>query len=301
MNMNHSQKNSFQTGYVAIIGKPNVGKSTLLNRLLNQKLAIVSPRPQTTRNRILGILNGENYQAILLDTPGLMEPQYLLQQSMAKTATSTMEQADLILFLMDATGISPDDERIMELLKNQPGCKFLAINKIDLIDKKQILPLIDICHSLHLFQEIIPISALKSDGLESLMSLIAASLPQGEPLYPGEQLTDESERFFVSEIIREKIYSLTRKELPYSSAVTVNKIEEIPTKNLLSIMARLHVETESQKGILIGHQGRMIKAIGSSARLELEKLFGVRVYLDLTVRVDKNWSKDTKALRQLGY
>ncbi|MFC1501918.1 GTPase Era [bacterium] len=295
-----SQLKPFRAGYIAIIGKPNVGKSTLMNHLLEEKLAIVSPRPQTTRNRILGILNGDGYQAIFLDTPGLMEPKYLLQQSLTKTSMSTMEQADLILFLIDATNISVEDDKIIDILKTKHALKFLIINKIDLVKRERILPIIQTFQAYKIFKEIIPISALKADGLELLLSLSTASLPESEPFYPADIFTDEPERFFVSEIIREKIFLFYGEEIPYATAVQINTFQEKPGEKDY-IRAIIHVERDSQKGILIGKKGQAIKKVGQTARKDIEQFLGRPVFLELDVQVKKKWRKNPVLIKRLGY
>ena len=295
-----SQMKPFRAGYIAIIGKPNVGKSTLMNHLLEEKLAIVSPRPQTTRNRILGILNGDGYQAIFLDTPGLMEPKYLLQQSLAKTSMSTMEQADLILFLIDAKNISVEDDKIIDILKTKHALKFLIINKIDLVKREQILPIIQTFQAYKIFKEIIPISALKPDGLELLLSLSTASLPESKPFYPADIFTDEPERFFVSEIIREKIFLFYGEEIPYATAVQINTFQEKPGEKDY-IRAIIHVERDSQKGILIGKKGQAIKKVGQTARKDIEQFLGRPVFLELDVQVKKKWRKNPVLIKRLGY
>ena len=293
---------SFLSGFIAIIGPPNVGKSTLLNHILGTKLAIVSPKPQTTRNRTIGIYHGEGFQMVFVDTPGIHKTLTALHKSMVKSALASFQEVDILLLMIGTD--RPDDPEISSIVGNLKRIKkpcVLAVNKIDIYPKEHLLPIIERYRQLCLFDVIIPISALKGDGVDTLFNELKSRLKPGPQFFPMEMRTDKPETFLISEIIREKIYFHTREELPYSSAVTIINMEEIQNKNLLSISGRIHVETDSQKGILIGKQGRMIKAIGRSARLELEKIFGMRVYLDLTVRVDRNWTKNTKALRRLGY
>ncbi len=300
MDKENNQTSSFRAGYVAIVGKPNVGKSTLMNNILHHKLAIVSPKPQTTRHRILGILNRENCQAIFLDTPGIMHPKYLLQETMVKTARKTMREADLILMMVEATGLSSEDEEITELLTDFKVPKLLAINKIDLIPKDRILSLIDHFQATKLFQEIVPISALKADGLDILTSLIIKFLPAGEPFYPQDMISDEPERFFVSEIIREKIFLLYGEEIPYATTVQVEDFYERQGKKDF-IRAVIVVERDSQKGILIGKGGQALKKVGKQAREDIERFLGRSVFLQLEVRVKKKWRKDASLMRRLGY
>ena len=293
---------SFLSGFIAIIGPPNVGKSTLLNHILGTKLAIVSPKPQTTRNRTIGIYHGEGFQMVFVDTPGIHKTLTALHKSMVKSALAAFQEVDILLLMIGTD--RPDDPEISSIVGNLKRIKkpcVLAVNKIDIYPKEHLLPIIEKYSQLCLFDVIIPISALKGDGVDVILKELKSRLKPGPQFFPMEMMTDKPETFFISEIIREKIYFHTREELPYSSAVTIIKMEEIQNKNLLSISGRIHVETDSQKGILIGKQGRMIKAVGRSARLELEKIFGMRVYLDLTVRVDRNWTKNTRALRRLGY
>jgi GTP-binding protein Era len=293
---------TFLSGFIGIIGPPNVGKSTLLNRILRTKLAIVSPKPQTTRNRILGIYHGKGFQIIFMDTPGIHNTKSALHESMVASARAACREVDRVLLMIEIC--RPDDRKISSIVGNLKKMRkpcILVINKIDMMAKEHLLPIIDHYQQLYDFEDIIPVSAIKGDGLKRLLGRLKESLRPGPQYFPPDMKTDQSEVALVSEVIREKIYDHTSKELPYSSAVSVDKMEEIPAKNLLAITARIHVERESQKAVLIGKRGRMIKTIGRSARLELEKMFGVRTYLELIVRVEKNWTRDTRALRRLGY
>ena len=290
----------FRAGYVAIVGRPNVGKSTLMNRLLRQKLAIVSPKPQTTRHRILGILNEKDHQVIFLDTPGLMEPRYLLQEAMVKTARASMTEADLILMMVEAAGIQAQEEELAASLDHHAIPKFLIINKVDLVKKEQILPMIDRFRSSGVFREIIPISALKADGLDALRSLILDALPAGEPFYPPDVISDEPERFFVSEMIREQIFLNFGEEIPYATTVQVDEFKE-RKRGKDFIRALIIVEHDSQKGIIIGRGGQALKRVGRMARENIEHFIGRSVFLELQVRVKKKWRKDANLMKQLGY
>ena len=294
---------SFLSGFIAIIGPPNVGKSTLLNRFLGQKIAITSPRPQTTRNRILGIYNGDGYQMVFIDTPGIHQTRSLLHKSMVRSAKAALMEVDIILLVVGLEEDAPSGELkvILRLLKKAAKPAILAINKIDLIKKERLLPIIEAYSRLYLFDSIIPISALYGDGLETLREEVKKRLSTGHQFFPPEMRTDKSEEFLIAEIIREKIYYETREELPYSSAVTVERLEEDPERDLINVMAIIYVEKASQKGIIIGKNGRMIKRIGTNARIEIERIFSAKVYLELFVKVEKNWSGDTRSLRKLGY
>ena len=293
---------AFRSGFIALVGPPNVGKSTLLNQILGRKVAIVTPKPQTTRNRILGILHGEQFQMVFVDTPGIHRTETLLHKSMVSSAQAAFKEVDIIVVMIEMPRPDPPElSLIVSLLRKSKRPSLLIINKIDKRTKEELLPVMDHLRSRHPFKSIIPISALTGDGVAVMVKELTSMLRPGPAFFPPDMKTDQTESFLVSEIIREKIYLHTRQELPYSAAVTVSDIGEIAGKNLISISARIHVETESQKGILIGREGSMIKAVGRDSRQELESFFGMQVYLDLTVRVDKHWSRNPKALRKLGY
>lgn len=293
---------SFRSGFIGIVGPPNVGKSTLLNRIVGAKLAIVSPKPQTTRNRILGIMHQPDCQMVFMDTPGIHRTRTALHKSMVDAAFAAFHEVDMILMMVEAgSGEDPAAPSIIRGLKSIKKPLFLAINKIDRVKKEKILPLLVEYGNKLTFEAMIPISALKGQGVDGLLQELKRYLKPGPRFFPEDMDTDQSETFMVSEIIREKIYYFLSQELPYSCAVTVLGIEDRPGKNLVSITARIHVESDSQKGIFIGRGGGMIRKIGRAARLDLESLFDARVYLDLSVRLEKNWSKDTRALKRLGY
>lgn len=296
------EDSTFKSGFAAIIGAPNVGKSTLLNKILGEKLVIVSPKPQTTRNRIIGVYHGDNFQIAFMDTPGIHKTKTVLHKSMVASALEAVSEVDLILFVIDIT--CPFDEEAGAILKRQKSRKIpavLVINKIDRTSPEKILPVIQHYSKSYLFELIVPVSALTGDGVVRLLNELKKHLPPGPEYFPRDMKTDQPDSFLAAEIIREKIYMNTKREIPYSSAVTVASIKENPQKKLLSISARIHVETDSQKRIIIGKGGSMIKKIGAASRAELEKLFGTHIYLDLQAKVDKNWSTDTKALKKLGY
>lgn len=293
---------TFLSGYIGIIGPPNVGKSTLLNRLLGRKLAIVSPKPQTTRNRIIGIYNEEGVQMVFVDTPGIHRTRTPLHRSMVASALAVFQEVDILLVMVQLGEVN--DAANQPILKKLEGLKkdcLLLINKIDKGSREMLLPLMADWAKRYPFDAIVPISALTGDGLDRVMNELRSRLHPGPLFFPKEMETDQSENFLISEVIREKIYRHVRQEVPYACAVTVTSIEDLPNQDLVRIFAQVHVESETQKGILIGREGRMIQAVGRSARLELEQIVGTRVYLDLAVRVEKNWTRDTRALRRLGY
>lgn len=284
------------SGFISIVGPPNVGKSTLLNRMIGKKVSIVSPKPQTTRNRILGILHGDGYQMVFVDTPGIHKTYTPLHRSMVDSARTTFQEVDMILFLIELP--RPHDRDISRVLNHMKKARkpvFLVLNKIDLCPKEEILPIIEVFRTQYAFEVIVPISALSGEGVDILLKELKRRLRPGPPFFPHGMATDQSEAFLLSEIIREKVYLLGREELPYATAVTVEQMEEIPGRGLLSISALIHVETDSQKAILIGKGGRMIQKIGRLARLEIEEILGTHVFLGLLVRVERNWSRDTKA------
>ena len=294
---------SFLSGFIAIIGPPNVGKSTLLNTLIGQKIAITSPKPQTTRNRIVGIYNGDDCQMVFIDTPGIHQTSSLLHKSMVSSATTSLGEVDTILLVVDVKEPKNNAElnRILRLLKKTDKTAVLAINKIDLVKKENLLPMIETYSNMDLFESIIPVSALYGDGLEILMEVLKKELTPGPQFFPVDIVTDKSEKFLMAEIIREKIYYHAREELPYSCAVKIENIKEDIAKNLLVVMATIFVEKLSQKGMIIGKKGAMIKKIGRTARIEMEKIFSSHVYLELFVKIEKNWSSDTRSLRRIGY
>ncbi len=294
-----------RSGVVAMVGPPNAGKSTLLNRFLGQKIAIVTPRPQTTRNRIAGIITGPDHQIIMLDTPGLHRPRELLNREMVRIALESLHEADLALFLADATAgagrrLERKRQEYGEYLGRVQCPAVLAINKIDLLRPDELLPLIDWYQSLHPFAAVVPVSALNGDNTDILLQEVIARLPEGPQYYPADLPTDVTERFIVAEIIREKIFLLTREEVPYSTAVLIDSFEEGEPGRPVVIHATIIVERGSQKGIIIGQRGRMLGEIRRSAATEIEHLLDCRVRLRLWVKVKKKWTKNENILRELG-
>ena len=293
---------SFKSGYVSIIGEPNVGKSTLLNAMMGEKLAIVTPKPQTTRNRITAIRTTDAYQIIFLDTPGVLTPKYRLHNQMVRAAYSAITDADLVLYMIDASQRTSDIEaKILDELKKAVQQQvILVINKIDLIPNPALLPVIAEYQEKFPFVEIIPISATMGDGVSQLHESIVKHLPEGPPYFPPDQLSDLPERFFVSETIREKIFLRTSQEIPYASGVVVEEFKERPNGKIY-ISAMLYVERQSQKGILVGKGGKTIKRIGQLARMEIEQFLETTVFLDLRVSVKADWRRDERKLKDMGY
>ncbi len=293
----------FRSGFVAIAGAPNVGKSTLLNRVLGEKISITSKRPQTTRNRILGILHRPDAQLVFIDTPGVHRPSGELNRRIVATALTALGEADLVLVMVDAVKPDPEAEKLLlSHLKKSGLPAVLAINKIDrLPDKRALLVLIDQWAQRGRFREIVPISALDGTQVGRLVAVMVSLLPPGPPFYPENSLTDLPQRFIVAEMIREKVFRLTGQEIPYASAVTIEHFQRSETRNLVEIHAKIHVERDSQKGIIIGRGGAKLKEIGQAARRDIQHLVQAKVYLKLFVRVQKNWSRDTRALRRFGY
>jgi GTP-binding protein Era len=293
----------FKSGYVALIGAPNVGKSTLLNRLLNQKISITAEKPQSTRNRIPGILNGPGFQIIFVDTPGIHRARDEFNRVLVDTALSTLGEADVICLLIEATDPDRDiNGYILDNLRNVDTPVILAINKVDrLRSKSDLLPVMERYARIRDFHSIVPVSALTGDGVGRLLDEITGLLSEGPRYYPEDYVTDQPERFLVAEIIREKVFHLAHQEIPYAVAVTIEKFTEIPESMRIDIEATIHVERDSQKGILIGRKGQMLKEIGTQARRDIESLLGCRIFLGLFVRVWKNWRKDPRALAEFGY
>jgi len=301
--MNDIEKNviPFKSGYVVIVGEPNVGKSTLMNNFLAMKLSIVTPKPQTTRHRVLGIMNEQDCQVIFLDTPGLMKPRYKLHEYMLKTINKALTEADIIIFMIDAGSPgSSNNSHMLEVISKVNVPVLLVINKIDLIDRNKILPIINNYKNRFSFKEIIPISALNMDGLEILKNAIKNYLPISPPFYSREYLTEQPERFFVAEIIREKIFQIYKDEIPYSTTVTINEFKERQnSKDFIS--ATIYLERISQKGIIIGKNGIALKNLGQRARQDIEEFLGRGVYLELHVSVKEKWRSKDSFLKQLGY
>ena len=290
-----------KAGFVSLVGRPNAGKSTLLNRIIGTKLAIVSDKPQTTRNRILGVKNYGEGQVVFLDTPGIHRPLHRMNVRMVDTAVETMQQADVLGLIADATARPGGGDRyVLDLLKDVSVPTLLVLNKIDLLARPRLLPLIDQYRLRYDFAEIVPVSAARGENVDRLERLFLDYLPEGAPLYPADYLTDQPERFFVAEIVREKLLQHTRAELPFTTAVVVDSFEEPGDKGILRLYCTIVVERESQKPIVIGHGGEMIKRIGTSARVEMEAFFDTRVFLDLRVKVREQWREDERVLDQLG-
>jgi GTP-binding protein Era len=292
-------------GTVALVGRPNAGKSTLINRVLGQKVSIVSNKPQTTRNRIVGILNDARGQIAFLDTPGIHKPLHKLNVRMMDHVRSAFGEADIVALIIDANEeFGKGDQFVIDLLreekqKNPDAKRFAILNKIDLLKKNKLLPTMQKYGELALFDEIVPISAEKGEGIDQLLELFFNAMKPGEPRYPTEDFTTQPERFFAAEIVREKVLQHTSDELPYTTAVSVDRFEEDEEKNIIRIYATIYVERESQKAIVIGKGADKVKQIGTEARLELESILGTRIFLDLRVGVHQRWREDERFLGEL--
>lgn len=294
------KNNKFKSGFVSIIGRPNVGKSTLLNRIIGEKIVITSDKPQTTRNRIQGIHNIQGGQIVFIDTPGIHKSRSRLNRSMVDIAMSAISGVDLLLLVVDGSTVA-DEAFVRDILAGVKTPVVLVLNKIDLLkDKGVLLEKITAYSSLHPFCEVVPISAGKGSGVERLVEAITAYIPEGPALFPDDILTDMPEKFIVAEMIREKVFRLTQKEIPYSTAVEVESFTE-RENGVVAISAAIILERETQKGIIIGRRGEMLKRIGSQARQDMERLLGTRVFLELFVKVEENWSERTSKLREFGY
>jgi GTP-binding protein Era len=295
-----SMPQEFKSGYVAVVGRPNAGKSTLVNRLVGEKVAIVTSRPQTTRNRIQGIVNRPSAQVVLIDTPGLHRPESALGRQMMGEVDAAMDAVDIVALLLDASEeFGQGDRRAVERVERFEGARFLLLNKIDRVPKTELLPLIETLSKTGKFSEIIPISALKGDGVDRVLEKFIDYLPAAAPQFPVDQYTDQPERFLAAEIVREKAMEATTQEVPHAVAVICDAFEE--TEKLIRIRATIYVDREGQKGILIGSGGGTLKKIGTSARKELETILGTKIFLELYVKVLKNWRENPQIVRQLDW
>jgi len=294
-------KENFKSGFISIVGAPNAGKSTLLNRLLGEKISITSDKAQTTRNRILGVLHSPTAQLIFLDTPGMHYTENTFNARMVEAAVSAMSEADLVLFIADASAPDRESEKlIVDKLKYLKKQVIIALNKIDLVKKQSLLEMIVKWSERGTFKAIVPISAASGDQTDALLKEIESALPEGPPFFPDDVMTNMPTRFIAAEMVREKIFRLTGQEIPYSTAVTIENFDE-SDPDIVKIHAAIHVERDSQKGIIIGKGGSKLKQIGENARKDIERLVGTKVFLKLFVRVEKNWSRDTKSLLKFGY
>lgn len=305
--MNTSQTESVISGMVALVGPPNVGKSTLLNTLLGQKISIVTPKPQTTRNRIAGVLNEPDYQVVILDTPGLHRSRDPLNREMVKIAMESLRGVDAVIFMLDISLPLPEkvrkkkEEEYLEYFKEINCPAILVLNKIDLIDRAALLPIIKVYSALFPFKAIIPVSALSGDGSPQVVQELLRLLPKGPRYFPEDIPTDASERFLTAEIIREKLFLMTGQEIPYASAVMIDSFKEDSQRKKVTIYATIYIERKSQKGIVIGKGGAKLKSIGIAARKDIERLLMQKVILKLWVKVRKNWSRDELFLKELGF
>lgn len=292
---------AFRSGFAALVGRPNTGKSTLVNMLVGEKVSITSSTPQTTRNRIAGIVNSADHQLVLLDLPGFQKPRDRLTERMQASAEATLQEVDLILLILDATqDIGPGDRYVTRGAFATETPVFIVINKIDLVGPEQLLPRIDEASTLGSFRELFPVSALTGEGIGELLTAAVGILPEGPRYFPEEMVTDQPEAILVSELVREQVINMTRQEVPHAVAVEVLSMEPGDDSGLVDIEAAIYVERDSQRGIIIGKQGKMIKEIGTRARREIQAILGSRVYLDLAVKVRRRWREDERRLEELG-
>lgn len=294
-------KHKFKSGFVSIIGRPNVGKSTLMNEVIGQKIAIMSDKPQTTRNKIHGVYTTPTSQIVFIDTPGIHKPNSKLGNFMMRAAEGTLNEVDAILFLVDVVeGIGGGDRYIIEQLKKVTTPVILVLNKIDKVHPEQLLPIISKYQKLHDFSQIVPISAIQGNNVTTLLEQVIQYLPEGPQYYPEDQITDHPEQFICSELIREKILHVTREEIPHSIAVYIEDMK-LDNKGIVHISAVILVERDSQKGIIIGKKGALLKEIGKKAREDMEKLLGSKIFLEMWVKVQKDWRNQDRMLKELGF
>ena len=295
--------NGYKSGFISIIGRPNVGKSTFLNRVIGQKIAIMSDKPQTTRNKVQGVLTTNDSQMIFIDTPGIHKPKHKLGDFMLKVSKNTLREVDIIMFMVNAEQkLGKGDEFILEMLAGNPTPVFLVINKIDQIHPDELIGIIESYKERYDFAEIVPISALQGNNVENLLETVTKYLPEGPQYYPADQVTDHPERFIISELIREKVLHLTREEIPHSIAVVIDKIRrDEENEGKIRVAATIMVERDSQKGIVIGKRGALLKEVGTRARKDIEMLLGSKVYLELWVKVQKDWRNKSTHLRDFGF
>jgi GTP-binding protein Era len=290
---------SHRSGFVNILGNPNVGKSTIMNALVGEKLSIITSKAQTTRHRIMGIVNGEDFQIVYSDTPGILKPQYKLQETMMNFVNIALSDADMILYITDVTEHTANEGEYIDKIKESGIPVIIAVNKIDLTNQDDLEKIVEAWHLAFPDSPVIPLSALKNFNLDALLNAILDKLPEGLPFFPKDQLTDKFERFFASEIIREKILVNYQKEIPYSVEIEIESFTE--EKNLIKIRALIHVIRDSQKGIIIGHKGAMLKRVGTEARHDMEDFFRKKVFLELYVKVTKDWRDKPLILKRFGY
>ena len=290
---------SHRSGFVNILGNPNVGKSTIMNALVGEKLSIITSKAQTTRHRIMGIVNGEDFQIVYSDTPGILRPQYKLQETMMNFVNSAISDADLILYVTDVMEHTADEGEYIDKIKGSGIPVIIAVNKVDLTNQGDLEKIVESWHVAFPDSPVIPISALKNFNLDSLLNAVLAKLPESPPYFPKDQLTDKYERFFASEIIREKILVNYKKEIPYSVEIEIESFKD--EKDIIKIRALMHVTRDSQKGIIIGHKGSMLKRVGTEARHDMEDFFRKKVFLELYVKVTKDWRDKPLVLKRFGY